>query len=109
MRGTAEPAVAAATITPAEGRAAAVEAPGEAIMAVHDEPRRVPPPIQLTSALPTSGPPRVRSGLCGSSFPARAPAVEPPNAGPIRSQQVSPSRETAALTAAGVEIADLSS
>jgi hypothetical protein len=61
MRGTGEPAVAAATITLAEGRGAAVEAAGKAILAVHDEPCRVSQPIQLTSELPMSGPPRSRA------------------------------------------------
>ena len=44
-------------------------------------------PFNSPRALPTSGPPKVQSGLCGSSFPARAPAVEPPNARPIRSHE----------------------
>ena len=61
MRRIGEPAGAAATITLAEGRGPAVEAAGEAILAVHDEPCRVSQLIQLTSELPMTGPPRSRA------------------------------------------------
>jgi hypothetical protein len=83
MKGTAELAVAAATITPAEGRAAAAEAPGEAILAVHSEPRRVSPHIQLTSSatprVGRQGPERlVRIQLPSPSTGCRA-AERPPD------------------------------
>jgi hypothetical protein len=100
MRGTAEPAVAAATITPAEGRATAVEAPGEAILAVHDEPRRVSPPIQLTSSatprVGRQGPERlVRAQFPSPSTGCRA-AKRPPDqvaSGVASPRNCSPLRE----------------
>ena len=108
MRGTGEPAVAVATITPAEGRAAAVEASVEAILAVHDEPRRVSPSIQLTSSAThewaAEGPERlVRIQLPSPSTGCRA-AERPLDQGCI-----SVSFPAKPQPAAGVEIADLTS
>ncbi len=90
-RGTAEPVVAIATITPAEGRAAAVEArrsdPGGARRAT---PRLAAHSTHLsaTHEWAAEGPER----LVHIRFPSPTPAVEPPNVRPIRSRQMSPSR-----------------
>lgn len=108
MKGTGGPTVAVATITPAEGDAAAVEAPGDAIPAVHDEPHRASPPIQLTSRAThewaAEGPERlVRIQLPSPSTGCRA-AERPPDQGCINVRFPAKPQP-----AAGVEIADLSS
>jgi hypothetical protein len=108
MKGTGGPTVTVAAITPAEGGAAAVEAPGEAIRAVHDEPRRASPPIQLTSSAThewaAEGPERlVRIQLPSPSAGCRA-TERPPDQGCI--SVCFPAKPQ---LAAGVAIGDLSS